>query len=175
VPGSSAGEVQTTWDIVMGITPVEQPYPNAEGGHLVIAGAPVRTQAGSRQRFKVTVPAQKGYSYEVYANPTMGGLGWAALPFAMSESGKVDRNIHTADSESALSLYVEKPSVKGFYYVAFRVPGANTGNPGSEGRGGRGGPGGPMGPGGPRRSGPPGPPPDEADINDLLLPLSSIR
>ena len=70
VPVSTAGEVQTIWDIVMGITPMEQPYPNADGGHLVIAGAPVSTQVGGKERFKVAVPAQKGYSYEVYANPT---------------------------------------------------------------------------------------------------------
>ena len=128
----------------MGITPMEQPYPNADGGHLVIAGAPVSTRVNGKERFKIAVPAQKGYSYEVYANPTVGGLGWAALPFAMSESGKVDRNIHTAGSEGTLALYVEKPSVKGFYYVAFRVPGADTGTPGIEGRGPRG----PRGPGG---------------------------
>jgi hypothetical protein len=105
----------------------------------------------------------------------VGGLGWAALPFAMSESGKVDRNIQTADSEATLNLYVEKPSVKGFYYVAFRVPGANTGTPGIEGRGMRGGPGGPP-PGGP--GGPPprgnqfggSPPLDDLDLEDLILP-----
>ncbi len=154
VPGSTAGEVQTTWDIVMGITPMEQPYPNADGGHLVIAGVAVSTRVSGKERFKVSVPAQKGYSYEVYANPTTGGLGWASLPFAMSETGKVDRNIHTATSEDTLNLFVEKPSVKGFYYVAFRVPGANTGTPGLEGRGPRGGPGGP-----PPRGGRPGGPP----------------
>lgn len=167
VSGSAAGEVKTTWDIVMGITPVEQPYPNAEGGHLVIAGAEVPTQVRGKQRYRVTVPAQKGYSYEVYANPTVGGLGWAALPFAINEKAEVDRNIHTADSEGPLHLYVEKPSVKGSYYVAFRVPGANTGTPGVEGRGGR-------GPGGPPRGDRPPPPPDNASILDLVLPQLTV-
>ncbi len=177
VKGGVAGEVETTWDIVMGITPVEQPYPNAEGAHLVIAGAPLHN-VGGKPRFKVPVPAQKGYSYEVYANPTMGNLGWAALPFTIKSDGKVDRNIHTADREGTLDLYVEKPSVKGFYYVAFRVPGADTGTPGMEGgrMRGPGGPGGPS-PGGP--GGPPpgrgrfggGPPPDELNLNEVLLPL----
>jgi protocatechuate 3,4-dioxygenase beta subunit len=161
VSGSSSGEVETTWDIVMGLTPVEQPYPNAEGSHLVIAGSPVRG-TGSKERYKVSVPAQKGYSYEVYANPTMGGLGWAALPFAMSAGGKIDRNIHTAESTGTLDLFVEKPSVKGFYYVAFRVPGANTGTPGLEGRGMRGGP--------PPGGRPFGPPPGGANLNGLVLP-----
>jgi len=176
VPGSSSGEVETTWDIVMGITPVEQPYPNAEGSHLVIAGQPLNN-TGGKPRFKIPVAVQKGYSYEVYANPTMGNLGWAALPFAMTANGKVDRNIHTADKEGTLDLFVEKPSVKGFYYVAFRVPGANTGTPGEGGRmRGPGGPGGPPpgGRGGPpppgsRFGGPPGSPPeDQVSLLDLL-------
>jgi protocatechuate 3,4-dioxygenase beta subunit len=182
VPGSSSGEVETTWDMVMGITPVEQPYPNAEGSHLVVAGQPLNN-AGGKPRFKVSVAAQKGYSYEVYANPTMGNLGWAALPFAMNATSKVDRNIHTADREGTLDLFVEKPSVKGFYYVAFRVPGANTGTPGIEGgrMRGPGGPGGPPPPGGRggpppgggRFGGPPGPPPDEVSLLDLLPPLGA--
>lgn len=165
VKGGAAGEVETTWDIVMGLTPVDQPYPHAEGGHLVIEGAPVRSQAGNKPRFKISVPAQKGYSYEVYANPTMGSLGWAALPFAVNANGSLDRNIHTADRAGALELFVEKPSVKGFYYVAFRVPGANTGTPGAEGRVGRRPGGRPSGP-------PPGAkgPVTEADVKDFILP-----
>jgi protocatechuate 3,4-dioxygenase beta subunit len=139
VAGSTAGEQETTWDIVMGLTPVEQPYPGADGGALVLPGAPVAVGPSGKARFKITVPAQAGYSYEVYGDPTMGQLGWAALPFAVSAGEKLDRNIHTATSEGALDLYVEKASAKGFYHVAFRVPGANTGTPGEFGRG----PGGP--------------------------------
>jgi len=152
VPGSAAGEQETSFDIVLGLTPVEQPYPGSEDGVLVLAGVAVSpaTPAG-KPRFKITVPAQAGYSYEVYADPTLGNLGWAALPFAMAPGSKLDRNIQTATAEGSLDLYVEKPSVKGFYHVAFRVPGANLGTPG-EMRDGPGGPG-----GGPRRpdGGPP--------------------
>src|SRR5258705_7448074 len=36
-PGTITGEVQTTWDFVSGITPVEPSYPG--GGSLTIAGA----------------------------------------------------------------------------------------------------------------------------------------
>jgi protocatechuate 3,4-dioxygenase, beta subunit len=153
VQGSAAGEQETIWDIVMGLTPLEQPYPGvqAEGGHLVVEARAASPVAG-KQRWRITVPAFVGYSYEVYANPTMGNLGWAALPFAMSESVKVDRNIHTAQAEGSLDLYVEKPSIKGAYYVAFRVPGANTGTPGEMGFGPGGRSGGPGRP--PRRGGP---------------------
>jgi protocatechuate 3,4-dioxygenase beta subunit len=150
VSGSTVGEEQTTWDIVMGLTPMEQPYPGggADGGHLVVAAAEMPPVNG-KARFKVTVPAYAGYSYEIYANPTMGNLGWAALPFTLGATMKLDCNIHTATAEGALDFYVERPSVKGFYYVAFRVPGANTGTPGNGAEGGFGGPG---GPGGPRRA-----------------------
>jgi protocatechuate 3,4-dioxygenase beta subunit len=137
VPGSVPGEEQTYWDIVMGLTPTEQPYPGggAEGGHLVLKAVEIPAAAGGHVRFKVTVPAYAGYTYEIYANPTMGNLGWAALPFALQASAKPDRNLYTATAEGALDLFVERPSVKGSYYVAFRVPGANTGTPGGGERG----------------------------------------
>src|SRR5260221_8884825 len=72
----------------------------------------------------------------------------------MTPASKRERNIHTAPADGSLDLFVERPSVKGFYYVAFRLPGANTGTPGGRG-GGFGGPGGAppgggRGPGGPR-------------------------
>lgn len=161
VAGSVAGEQETNWDIVMGLTPFEQPYPGAEDGVLVLAGIPVPAPAGGKTRFKITVPAQAGYSYEVYANPSHGSLGWSALPFALEAAAKLDRNIHTAKAEGSLELFVEKESVKGYYHVAFRMPGANLGTPGEMGFGGPGGPG--RGPGGPPpgfdAGGPPPPPP----------------
>ncbi|TCO84377.1 protocatechuate 3,4-dioxygenase beta subunit [Chthoniobacter flavus] len=168
MPDSAAGEQQTTWDIVMGLTPVEQPYPGAEDGVLVLAGTAMPT-AGGKPRFKITVPAQSGYSYEVYADPTLGKLGWAALPFSLSASEKPDRNIHTAKTEGALDLFVEKESVKGYYHVAFRIPGANLGTPGDMGFGGPGGPRG-FGPGGPRPPGGPGGPPPGFDGNGAPPP-----
>ncbi|HSI14151.1 MAG TPA: hypothetical protein VK961_19035 [Chthoniobacter sp.] len=158
VAGSVADEQETSWDIVMGLTPFEEPYPGSEEGVLVLAGTQVPAAAGGKARFKITVPAQAGYSYEVYANPSHGALGWAALPFALSAAEKLDRNIHTAKAEGGLDLFVEKESAKGYYHVAFRMPGANLGTPGEMGFGGPGGPGGPgRRPGGP--GGPGGPPP----------------
>ncbi|MEI9892417.1 MAG: hypothetical protein WDN28_00435 [Chthoniobacter sp.] len=165
VPGSAAGEQETTWDIVMGLTPVEQPYPGAEDGVLVLAGIEVPETVGGKRRYRITVPAQAGYSYEVYANPSLGKLGWAALPFSLEAGAKIDRNIHTAKAEGSLDLFVEKESVKGYYHVAFRVPGADLGTPGEmRGFGGPGGPprrpgGGPGGPDGPPPGFDPGGPP----------------
>lgn len=131
VPDGAAGEQHTTFDIALGLTPVDQPYPGAEDGVLVLAATALPPATpGSRPRYKITVPTQAGYSYEVYANPTTGNLGWAALPFALSADGKLDRNIHTAAGEASLDLFVEKPSVRGYYHVAFRIPGANLGTPG---------------------------------------------
>jgi hypothetical protein len=111
----------------MGLTPVEPTYP--DGGSLVIAGKLVSGPAGGNPRYRITVPAFTGYSYEVYGNPTWGALGWGALPFALSQTGSADRNITTAGSDGTLELYVEAKSARGFYYVSFRVPGANTGTP----------------------------------------------
>jgi protocatechuate 3,4-dioxygenase beta subunit len=138
VHGTTTGEVQATWDYVSGFTPVEPTYP---GGSLVLAGTPVAGPASGNPRFKITVPGYTEYSYEVYGNPTLGELAWGALPFSLSETATIDRNIHTATSDGTLDLYVEQKAVKGFYYVSFRVPGANTGTPGTTGGGG--GPGGP--------------------------------
>jgi protocatechuate 3,4-dioxygenase beta subunit len=127
VAGTTSGEVETTHDFVMGLTPVEPTYP--DGGSLVIAGALVSGSAGGNPRFRITLPAFMGYSYEVYGNPTWGALGWGALPFSLSQTGSIDRNITTAASDGMLELYVEAKSARGFYYVSFRVPGANTGTP----------------------------------------------
>jgi hypothetical protein len=41
-------------------------------------------------------------------------LGWAALPFAITQTGAIDRNIYTATADGALDLYLEAKSVKGF-------------------------------------------------------------
>ena len=59
----------------------------------------------------------------------MANLAWGALPFSLTQAGTIDRNIYTAPSDGTLNLYVEAKSAKGFYYVSFRVPGANTGTP----------------------------------------------
>ena len=84
---------------------------------------------GNNLRYRISVPTYAGYSYEIYGNPTMANLAWGALPFALTQTGTIDRNIHTATTDGTLDYYVEAKSGKGFYYVSFRVPGANTGTP----------------------------------------------
>ena len=61
--------------------------------------------------------------------PFRTNMGWAALPFALSQTGKVSTNRITAKTNGALSVYLEAKAAKGFYYVSFRVPGANKGTP----------------------------------------------
>ncbi|MCC7376887.1 MAG: hypothetical protein IT581_19670 [Verrucomicrobiales bacterium] len=61
--------------------------------------------------------------------PTLADLGWASIPFSVSAGASVDRHKHTATADGTLDLFVEQKAIKGFYYVAFRVPGANTGTP----------------------------------------------
>jgi len=137
VPGTTSGEEQASYDFVMGLTPLDPIYPN--GGSLTVAGTLVPGSTSANPRYKVTVPAYAGYSYEIYGKPTLGALGWGALPFTLTQTGAIDRNIETATVDGSLDLYLEAKSVKGFYFVSFRVPGANTGTPGTVG----GGPGGP--------------------------------
>src|SRR5437762_3517264 len=74
VPGTTTGEVQATWDFVSGFTPVEPTYPG--GGSIVMAGTAVAGPIGGNARFKITVPAYTGYTYEIYGNPTLADLGW---------------------------------------------------------------------------------------------------
>ena len=126
VPGTTTGEVQATWDIVMGLTPLYPSYPG--GGSLIIAGTPVAGPTDST-RFQLSLPAYSGYTYEIYGNPTLGALAWSALPFSLSAAGVINTNKFTASSNGTLNLYVAEKTNKGFYYVTFRVPGANTGTP----------------------------------------------
>lgn len=126
VAGTTTGEVEATWDFVSGFTPVEPTYPG--GGSLVVASHLVNTSTGTR-RYKITVPAYTGYTYEVYGNPTLADLSWKALPFTISETTSIDRNKHTATVDGPLTLYLAEQADKGFYYISFRVPGANTGTP----------------------------------------------
>ena len=127
VSGTTTGEVEATWDYVSGRTPAEPTYPGS--GSLVVAGQLVSGPAGGNPRYRITVPAYAGYAYEVYGNPTLGPLTWSALPFSLTQTGTLDRNLHTATVEGSLDLFIEAPATRGFYYVAFRVPGANTGTP----------------------------------------------
>jgi protocatechuate 3,4-dioxygenase beta subunit len=121
------GAVGANYDFVAGFTPVEPVYPHT--GSLVTAGAPVPGPSGGAARYQLTFPAYPGYTYEVYANPTVAGTAWGALPFALSPLGRIETNRYTATAEGSLSLYVEAKAFKGAYRVTFRVPGANTGTP----------------------------------------------
>jgi len=127
VPGTTTGEVQTTWDFLSSLTPVEPAYPG--GGGLVVAGAAAAGPAGGNARYRITVTGATGYTYELYGNSTLADLGWQALPFSMSHTGAIDRNQYSATADGPLSFYVEEKASTGFYYVSYRVPGANTGTP----------------------------------------------
>jgi len=61
--------------------------------------------------------------------PHRTNMGWAALPFALAQTGRINTNRITAKTNGTLNLYFEKKAAKGFYYVSFRVPGANKGTP----------------------------------------------
>ena len=127
VPGTTSGEVAAHFDFVAGFTPVEPVYPG--GGSLLVQGETVAGPEGGRPRYKVSLPIYKGYTYEVYSNPTFSDNAWQARPFSLTQTGVVDRNRYTATSEGTLVLYVEEKAAKSFYKVTFRVPGANTGMP----------------------------------------------
>jgi protocatechuate 3,4-dioxygenase beta subunit len=126
VPGTTTGEVQTTWDFVSSFTPLEPVYPGS--GTLVIAGMPVAGPTNST-RFKLAIPGYANYTYEVYGNPTLGNLSWSALPFSLAQTGAINTNKFTTSSNGTLNLYLDARAAKGSYYVSFRVPGANTGIP----------------------------------------------
>ena len=127
VPGTTTGEVAATYDIVVGLTPAEPTYPSS--GNLLVQGALVAGPSGGNPRWKVTIPVYNGYTYEIYANPTLAAVSWAAKPFALTQTGSADRNRYTATADGTLVLYVEEKAVKDFYKVTYRVPGANTGTP----------------------------------------------
>lgn len=137
---ATTGAVAANFDFVVGLTPVEPAYPV---GSFVIAGTPVAGPTNST-RFQISIPAYTNYTYEVYGNPTLANVGnnitnwnsqyltnmsWAALPFSLSQAGVVNTNKFTAPTNGTLNLYLEEKAVKGFYYVSFRLPGANTGTP----------------------------------------------
>ena len=124
---AATASVAASYDFVVGLTPVEPTYPNS--GSLLTAGATVPGPAGSAERYRLTFQAYQGYTYEVYANPTMANTTWGALPFALSQTGAIAANRYTATADGPLNLYVKAKALKSFYHVTFRVPGANTGTP----------------------------------------------
>lgn len=140
VVDSATGAVATSWDIIMNYTPVDPTYPN---GSFVVAGTEVAGPTNTT-RFKVSIPAYANYTYEIYGNPTLANvgntltnwssdtltnMGWGALPFSMTQAGAINTNKYTAGAEGTLDFYLQEKAAKGFYYVTFRSPGANTGTP----------------------------------------------
>jgi len=113
VPGTTSGEVYGNYDFVPGLSPVEPTYP---GGSFVIAGAQVAGPTNS-VRFKLSIPARTNFTYEVYGNPTMldagsvtninlphrTNMGWAALPFALAQTGRINTNRITAKTNGTRS------------------------------------------------------------------------
>jgi len=137
----ATGAVAANFDFVVGQTPVDSTYPN--GGSFVIAGTEVAGPTNTT-RFKLTLPAYINYTYEVYGNPTLANIGntvtnwssayltnmsWGALPFSLTQNGAINTNKFTCPTNGTLDLYVKEKATNGFYYVSFRVPGANTGIP----------------------------------------------
>ncbi len=137
---AATGAVAANFDFVIGSTPIEPVYP---AGGFVVAGEAVAGPTNTT-RFKISIPAYTNYTYEVYGNPTLLNAGnnitnwdstyltnmsWAALPFSLVQAGVINTNKFTATSNGALEVYLEEKSDKGFYFVTFRVPGANTGTP----------------------------------------------
>jgi protocatechuate 3,4-dioxygenase beta subunit len=137
---AATGAVGANFDFVVGLTPVEPVYP---AGSFLVAGAAVAGPTNST-RFKISIPAYMNYTYEVYGNPTQFNVGnnltnwsapyltdmsWAALPFSLTQTGVINTNKVTASSNGSLDVYLQEKAAKGFYYVTFRVPGANTGTP----------------------------------------------
>ena len=118
--------VGAVFDFVVGRTPVEPT--RLASGSVLLPGTEVPGPNGA-SRYRLTIPAYAGYTYEVYTNPTVAETAWAAVPFALTQTGEVDRNRHTAAGEGPLSVYVDAKALKGRYHVSFRVPGANTGTP----------------------------------------------
>lgn len=138
---AATGSVATNFDFVVGLTPVDPVYPN--GGSFVVAPTQVAGPTNS-VRFKISVPAYTNYTYEVYGNPTLANVGntitnwdassltnmsWGGLPFALTQTGAVNTNRFTASSNGTLDIYLQEKAAKGFYYISFRVPGANLGVP----------------------------------------------
>jgi len=137
---AATGAVAANFDFVVGQTPVEPVYP---AGSFLISGAAVAGPSNTT-RYQISLPAYANYTYEVYGNPSLFNVGnvvtnwntpyltnmsWAAMPFALSQTGAINTNKFTATGNGTLNLYLEEKAARGFYYVSFRVPGANTGTP----------------------------------------------
>jgi protocatechuate 3,4-dioxygenase beta subunit len=140
VVDQTTGAVGAYFDFIPNVTPVEPTYP---AGTFLVSAQAVAGPTNS-QRFMISIPAYTNYTYEIYGNPNLAAagaltnlssqssltnLGWGSLPFATSQLGDINTNKYTASANGQLALFLKEKSTNGFYFVAFRVPGANTGTP----------------------------------------------
>lgn len=118
VPNSPIGEISGTFDIVLGLTPGDVQHP---GGGLTIQGEMVQGPPGGPARYRIRFQGYPGFNYEVYGNPGFGRLDWGALPFALTATGPIDRNLYAPSTAGTVTIYVERKAAKGFYFVSFRA------------------------------------------------------
>lgn len=137
---TTTGAVGGYFDYVPGVTATDPSYP---AGSFAVAAQNVAGPGGTN-RFMVSIPAYTNYTYEVYGNPDLSDLnsltnlgsqssltnmGWAALPFALTQAGSINTNVFTAPTNGTLNVFLKEKSANGFYFVTFRPPGANVGTP----------------------------------------------
>ena len=127
VPEALGLEEQASWDFVSQYTPIESEYP-LQGG-LKIKGSEVLHPIGGSRRFRINVPVFKGYTYEIYSNPSLRKLDWKLLPFSISQNGLIDRNQYTSINDEIIRFYVDVKTNNGMFFVSYRLPGSNKGTP----------------------------------------------
>ena len=114
------GAVSAQFDFVVGRTPTE---PVDGAGGFLEAGAP------SPAPLPVDHPRVPRLHLRGLRQPDAGGHGVGRAALCADPNEVIDRNRQTATEDGSLDLYVEAAAVRGFYHVAFRLPGANTGTP----------------------------------------------
>lgn len=131
VPGTTTGETAAEWNYYSGLTPPEHVYLANNGRFLVEKFELVEGAAGGSLRARISIPAYPGYTYELYATTTLAELDRRCIPFALTRTGSVAYHKYTASSSGTLDFYVPVANADAsrFYFVSYRIPGANTGTP----------------------------------------------
>lgn len=129
VPGSLVSENQAVWDIKLNAIPDDTQYPDPATGILTIHAEPSSLKINGRPTVRLHFQAYKGFSYEIYQNPELANISWAAIPFSTRDGNAFNQNIFTAEQDGELDLFVEASSGFNAFRVAFREPGANLGTP----------------------------------------------
>ena len=75
--------------------------------------------AGSRTRLLLAFPSTLGAEHELMFRPTM-LEPWTLIKFASTPEGLADKSF-VAGNDRVLKLYVDPPTVAGFYAVTIRV------------------------------------------------------